>query len=1150
MKLLTLFFKNINSLEGESLIDFQKKPLLKGGVFAITGPNGSGKSSILDALSLAFYGETFRFDRPADYVMTHNAVETFAQVEFSLDGKKYRSRWQVNRQNNQTDGALSDPIMQLFSMDGDETLLESSVGDVSTKISDIMGMDFHNFSRSILLAQGDFSAFLNALDNERMDILEKMSSQDIYAEHKQQLSTKKQQSEQALNQIKTDLNTLPDSSEVSIEASEQDLADFESQIIAFTQQQQQINAQLEQQQQIETLAQKITVVEQKQNSYQNSIEQTQQKLQRIKELKPATEFKNAVNNIEAQQQITKQCQSTLRNHQHESRQLTEKQQRLPQTQVKAIHVKDIDPGEQKQVIDELRYQVKQKNVDLKTEKSSISLIDKDIATKKLQQTKVEQWLDTHSGNETLLEGFPETQKLQQLTQNVQTLTSQCSAVEKKTIEVQAILEKTQIKEADKAAEVLLIKQDLAEVESTLSLMKEESPLFERQHRLEQQQQRTQNFKELQALAKVNHRVTKSNFLSFFSTKKTVDESEQVEALTEQASLLTQQISETQFLRNTLEKAIINEQLLQKMQQQRTHLETDKPCPLCGSVDHPFAKKPPRATDSQQALKEQSFKLKNLVSQADKIKNQIFNTEKKKLKNIDKSQSIQKNQSHWHILSNKLNVAGNGMGMDNFELMKKLLKQEETEFKEAKKQVTLFEKQQAVIKKLTSSLSYQSDQGKRLKEELNQQTTQVAQLPQQLEQLKTQLEQVSSDEKTLSTKTLAQLEILGEKMPIQGQDEVLKQRLQTQAQDYKNYQQQRQSIKKSLSILEEKRLVYRQKVKQLSDNIEQNSTVLAKEEVVGLLLSQVEKQDSILEEKQLLEAETQKNKVLEQTLTEQLHQSPFASISDVKEALVLIEEETSVAKKHADFQQQAAYLETEHQQLQVKLAEKKSQAYSEDKLETLALQEQSLTEKISIAKAEVRTLKNKQQQQQSAHQRRSQLNEKLEQQQQKFTKASENLQQSQENGVVFRRRVQLKMATQLLSQTNAILEKISGRYYLRQAPSDNGLALEIEDTKQQNSRLSPESLSGGERFVISLALALGLSELANNGKSVDFLFLDEGFGNLDSESLYTVISTLQNLQTQGKTVGVISHVDGIKKRIKTRIEMVKKPNGLSKLKKIA
>jgi exonuclease SbcC len=97
---------------------------------------------------------------------------------------------------------------------------------------------------------------------------------------------------------------------------------------------------------------------------------------------------------------------------------------------------------------------------------------------------------------------------------------------------------------------------------------------------------------------------------------------------------------------------------------------------------------------------------------------------------------------------------------------------------------------------------------------------------------------------------------------------------------------------------------------------------------------------------------------------------------------------------------------------------------------------------------------------------------------------------------------------------------------------------------------PKSLSGGESFVISLALALGLSELANNGKAVDSLFLDEGFGSLDADVLNTVVNTLQSLRMQGKTVGVISHVEAVKKRIKTRIEMVKKPNGLSQLKKVS
>jgi exonuclease SbcC len=156
--------------------------------------------------------------------------------------------------------------------------------------------------------------------------------------------------------------------------------------------------------------------------------------------------------------------------------------------------------------------------------------------------------------------------------------------------------------------------------------------------------------------------------------------------------------------------------------------------------------------------------------------------------------------------------------------------------------------------------------------------------------------------------------------------------------------------------------------------------------------------------------------------------------------------------------------------------------------------------------------------------------------------------TEESGMAIRRRVQGQIAEQLLSQTNAILEKISGRYYLRQAPCEQGLALEVEDTYQANVRRLPKTLSGGESFIVSLALALGLSELASNGRSVDSLFLDEGFGNLDADSLYTVISTLESLHTHGKTVGVISHVEAVQKRIKAQLQVVKKPNGLGELKK--
>jgi hypothetical protein len=80
MKILNIHFKNINSLEGESRIDFEQSPFSDTGVFAITGPNGSGKSSILDAITLGLYGETFRFDRPAGHVMTQHTASVFRKL--------------------------------------------------------------------------------------------------------------------------------------------------------------------------------------------------------------------------------------------------------------------------------------------------------------------------------------------------------------------------------------------------------------------------------------------------------------------------------------------------------------------------------------------------------------------------------------------------------------------------------------------------------------------------------------------------------------------------------------------------------------------------------------------------------------------------------------------------------------------------------------------------------------------------------------------------------------------------------------------------------------------------------------------------------------------------------------------------------------
>jgi len=125
--------------------------------------------------------------------------------------------------------------------------------------------------------------------------------------------------------------------------------------------------------------------------------------------------------------------------------------------------------------------------------------------------------------------------------------------------------------------------------------------------------------------------------------------------------------------------------------------------------------------------------------------------------------------------------------------------------------------------------------------------------------------------------------------------------------------------------------------------------------------------------------------------------------------------------------------------------------------------------------------------------------------------------------------------------NQQLVKLHGRYQLQRQEQDT-LALEVIDTWQADVVRDTKTLSGGESFLVSLALALALSDLVSAKTSIDSLFLDEGFGTLDNDTLEIALDALDNLNASGKTIGVISHIETLKQRIAVQIE-VKKMSGL-------
>jgi exonuclease SbcC len=143
----------------------------------------------------------------------------------------------------------------------------------------------------------------------------------------------------------------------------------------------------------------------------------------------------------------------------------------------------------------------------------------------------------------------------------------------------------------------------------------------------------------------------------------------------------------------------------------------------------------------------------------------------------------------------------------------------------------------------------------------------------------------------------------------------------------------------------------------------------------------------------------------------------------------------------------------------------------------------------------------------------------------------------------RLRRQRLMLNRLVDQTNEHLAYLSGRYLLR-AAEDNGLSLEVEDSLQDRIRRSVKTLSGGESFVVSLCLALGLSEMAARHRKIESLFLDEGFGALDDEMLFKVLAALKGLRANGKTVGIISHVKRLADEIPTQIRVDRIADGPS------
>ena len=1145
MKILNIHFKNINSLEGESRINFEQSPFSDTGVFAITGPNGSGKSSILDAITLGLYGETFRFDRPASHVMTKHTAECFAEIEFSLGGEKYQSSWHVQRAEGNPERELMPPEMQLTRLKDDE-VLANTPQQVCARMTEITGMNFRNFTRSIMLAQGDFAAFLNALDSERMDILEKIISTDIYTDYKNEVIDKAENAQKELDLLKQNLATIQLMEPQKQEACEHDLIDFKEQ---YTELRDEQNS-LEQQQSllIEITAIKRQIVEQEKNLEKAKIqaENTQKLLDRIDAGQDALIFKVDIENIKDKSHVIRQGKSTLDDFQIELKQLKDKLGN--ETAPEGVAQRSFT--EQQQTLDNIREQANQFALNRQSETDLLLSLAAQYTEKKSVLATVSIWLEEHAADALLLTDFPEIGKLKKLRAELAELGEKKKSFTKQSKKTISTLKNNTAaldKENKKLAE---LKHTLQADEKELEAMAQDNTPDDIDALRLEQQERVKDFQTLYSLAQKHQKLTGGfSFFSLFRRKEHPDHDADVLSL--ELEKLRQEIKREENIKRALDEKIVLESLMKKMAPDRIHLVDGKPCPLCGALQHPYAKRPPAATSSQQALIDQKAKIRVLIEKAANTEQKISFTQKRSEKNQARQTQLQQIRTQWLNLCNRLNIVSQDLDINKLRSMKRLIKKENLDLKDIVSFAAKYRNKQAGIEKLKALIAKSATTIEQLQLSTQQLGSSTQGLTQEQIDIESAFVECQRQEKQLADKVIEQLTLLGEKMPAKGQEDVLFDRLNQRRQDYHGYAFRHKGLTEELKALESKQAACQTAITRCNEQLEVYGSQLQREETVGLHLALIEKQRLIADKEQLLAQQEIEVANLHQAVLEKMRATQFTSLDEIREILELMERQPELERQKAELEQavdaKAIEFEASNAQLEADLTSSKS---------TLTLTEieeqlRRIGEKIEIASMEAQHLERLLSEQKQLQQTYDTVLLRLQQQEAVFQPYfAEAALLETESGMAFRRRVQGRIADKLLFQTNTILEKISGRYYLRQAPSEQGLALEIEDTYQANVRRLPKTLSGGESFVVSLALALGLSELANNGRSVDSLFLDEGFGNLDADSLYTVISTLEGLHTHGKTVGVISHVEAVHKRIKAQLQVVKKPNGMGELKKVS
>lgn len=1210
MKILAIRLKNLASLAGEQVIDFSAEPLASAGLFAITGPTGAGKSTILDALCLALFGSTPRLDGASllskvpdgsdeigsgdeRNLLRRGCGSGYAEVDFvGVDGHRYRARWEVKRAREKVDGRLQASNQSLLDLDSEQLLASGKKREFKELLEARLGLTLPQFTRAVLLAQSEFSAFLKADDNDRGTLLEKLTDTGLYSRLGQAAFDAAKRAREALATLQQQAGGVQpldaearQALETQHQAQQAELKALQAQLEALKQQRQWLVDLARLQGERDKARHQLAEAE----AEQEGLADARRILGLFEQLAPQRH--RFLRERELAPLLAK-VDETLARHGREHAAVQERLGELEQacqTSTEALKAAEQAIRTAEPVLSRAR-----------SEEERLSHLANDLREARVQAEQAE--AASKAGETTLTQLC---QQQEQAATQLGALTDRlarsaelqplCAAWSgyrprlQQAVQIAARLrqgraELPALETSAKAAEAgqASARQALDELQAQIG---GETGLGEQlahlNARLESWREAERQWESLHHLwSRQQQLATQQRTLESDQSRQQTE----LDALTQAGKLARSERDDAEKALK-LVQAVLDRQRLARsanVEALRAALVPGEPCSVCGSAEHPWhdgtallaaldQQDEQEVERAQRQLKTQDEKLQALRDQHIALTTGLKQNAQRQAEIAEERARLEPQLAalpgHAELLAQpdterpswldgRIATLRQDIAAANARQRELLGLQQRSETLHRDWQHAREACVQATQALAGQRAAIERD-NERLEEELaefagllpaalldrwreapaetfmqldgqvearRQQIDQHAALAEQRQQRQAALER----EQLLQQHRLDQHKACGSRLAeLQDREQACRQRLRESLGEHPSAQAWQQRLEATIQAA-------RQRQADVDRQLNEARVELTR--LAGEQQNCSQRRDELLAERSALADELAAWRAahpdLDDATLAQLLQLDDALLGEARERLRANTEQLARGRERLDGceqrltahraeQPEAAQAETLEERLNAQLAqcEQAEQRGTETRAALLdddrrRNQSQALLTQIADATAES----------------------------QRWGRLAALIGSS--DGGAFRKIAQAYNLDLLVQHANVQLRQLARRYRLKRGGSPLGLL--VMDTEMGDELRSVHSLSGGETFLVSLALALGLASMASSKLRIESLFIDEGFGSLDPESLQIAMDALDSLQAQGRKVAVISHVAEMHERIPVQIQVQRQGNGQSGL----